>query len=98
MSPSTPDDKLDQILTHLQNLDRRDRLRTWGGFIRSLLALIPILIFLFATWYSIRHMDEIILKVTTEAAKQAASFTKAEVSESLSSEQLQQLQKFFQNK
>ncbi|MEK7218714.1 MAG: hypothetical protein AAB728_04585 [Patescibacteria group bacterium] len=92
MPPETSDDKIDTIIYHLERMDRRDRLRMWGGFFRGLIALIPILIFLFATWYSIRHMDEIIQKVTSEAAKQAASFTgKLELPQGVSVEQLQKI-------
>lgn len=73
--PSTTDDKLDAILSYLDRMNRRDRLRTWGGFVRALISLIPMAVFLYGTWYSVTHMDEIIQTITSAAAKQAASFT-----------------------
>ena len=74
MPPSN--DKLDQILTHLQNLDRRDRLRTWGGFFRGIIGLIPAIAFLWGIWYFYQHGDEVLAKIAKEAATQAAEVTR----------------------
>lgn len=67
--------RLDAILFHLQRMDRRDRLRTWGGFLRSLIALVPLLLFLWSSWYFYEHANEIISKIAEESAKQAAKYT-----------------------
>ncbi|MFA6522840.1 MAG: hypothetical protein WCS85_00510 [Candidatus Peribacteraceae bacterium] len=72
--PTDPEDKLDAILQHLRNLDRRDRLRTWGAFFRGLLSLIPIIIFLYGAWYITKHGDELLAKMAAEAAKQTAQY------------------------
>ena len=72
----TKDDTLDQILEHLKNLDRRDRLRTWGGVFRSILGLIPIVIFIYSMWYFYQHGDEVLEKIARQAAIQAAEVTK----------------------
>ena len=75
MTNAPLEDKLDAILLHLEHLDRRDRLRTWGGLIRSLIVVIPTLVFLWGTWYAATHADEIIKKIAEESAKQAAKYT-----------------------
>ena len=69
------DDKLDQILVHLKNLDRRDRLRTWGGFFRGLLSLIPAIAFIYGVWYFYQHGDEVMAKIAKVAAEQAMEAT-----------------------
>ena len=72
---SSTDEKLEEIVEHLRRLDRRDRLRTIGGFFRSLLGLIPLLFFIFSAWYIYEYSDELLKKITEEAAKQAAKYT-----------------------
>lgn len=56
-------------------MDKRDRLRTIGGFFRSILGLIPLLFFIFSAWYVYEYSDELLKKITEEAAKQAAKYT-----------------------
>jgi hypothetical protein len=81
--PSTPlEAKLDAILLHLERMDRRDQLRTWGGLARSLIAIVPVLLFLWASWYATTHADQIIQKIAAESARQAAKYTEQQ-SESL---------------
>ena len=70
------EEKLDLIIEHLYNLDRRDRLRTYGGFLRAMLSLIPLIIFLWSTWYIIEHGEELMKRITMEAASSAAEYTK----------------------
>ncbi len=67
--------KLDIIVACLDRMDRRDRLRTWGAFVRGILGLIPLLFFLFSIWYIAKHGDELLIKITQEAARQAAIMT-----------------------
>ena len=73
-NPSPPEDKLDAILRHLENIDRRDRLRLWGSFLRGLLALIPLIVFLLGTWYLVKHGDELLKEIVSETAKQTAKY------------------------
>ena len=68
-------EKLDAIIAHLDRMDRRDRLRTWGSFIRTLISLVPMLLFLWSLWYFASHVDDIIKKITQESAKAAAQYT-----------------------
>ncbi len=69
--PAT-DDKLDIIIAHLERFEKREKLKMWGGFIRNLIALIPIIIFLAATWYTVTNADKLLQKITSLAAEQAA--------------------------
>ena len=52
-------------------MDRRDKLRTIGSFFRSILSLIPMMLFLWATWYTVQNGDALLKKITTMAAEQA---------------------------
>lgn len=73
--PTTTDEKLDQIVEYLHRMDRRDRLRTWGGFLHGLFSLIPVLILLWSVWYFYEHGDELLQKITKQAASEAARMT-----------------------
>jgi hypothetical protein len=73
--PTNTDERLDAILDHLARMDRRDRLRTIGGFFRGLLGLIPIIILLGSVWYAYQYGDELLAKITKQAAEQAAAAT-----------------------
>lgn len=72
---TTTDEKLQQIVQHLERMDKRDRLRTYGGFVRSILGLIPLAILLGTVWYGYNHADDLLQKITEQAAKQAAAIT-----------------------
>jgi hypothetical protein len=71
--PQTVEDKLDVIIGYLHALDRRDKLRTYGGMVRGVIALIPMILFLASAWYVYQHGDELLTKLAQEAAKQAAA-------------------------
>lgn len=68
--------QLDEILVHLRKMDKRDRMRTWGGFVRSLIALIPLLFVVWSAWYFMGHWSEIMKQVADQAASSAAEYTK----------------------
>ncbi|MBI3332086.1 hypothetical protein HYZ99_03970 [Candidatus Peregrinibacteria bacterium] len=69
--PQTAEDKLDLIVKHLERMDKRDRIRTWGGFVRTILGFIPLLIFIASVWYFYNNADAILKKITEQAAEQA---------------------------
>jgi hypothetical protein len=69
--------QLDVLISHLARMDRRDRLRTFGGFIRGLLGLIPLILLLLSTWYFYKHSAEIMQQVTEQSAKAAAKYTQS---------------------
>ena len=57
-------------------MDKRDRLRTWGGFLKGIISIIPVAVFIFGLWYFSQHGDEIMAKIARQAAEQAAAVTK----------------------
>ncbi len=80
--PTTIENKLDEIIEHLRKLDARDRLRTWGGLLKTLITIIPIILLLWSTWYFITHGQELMKMLSDQAASSAAQYTKTQ-SESL---------------
>lgn len=66
---------LRQILTHVEQMDRRDKIRSWGSLVRVIITIVPLLIFLWSAWYAYANIDEIIQKITEESAKQATRYT-----------------------
>ena len=72
----TVGDKLDIVIGYLHALNRRDKLRTYGAMIRSALAIIPLLFFLFSAWYIYEHGDELLADIAKVAAEQAANAAK----------------------
>lgn len=61
-------------------MDARDRLRTWGGFFRSLISIIPIILILWSSWYFIKHGPELMKMIADTAASSAAEYTKSQSS------------------
>jgi len=80
-TPSTEtsiEEKLDEIIVHLKKMDARDRVRMWGGFIRSIISLVPLIIFVWSTWYLIQHGPELMKQIADTAASSAAEYTKSQ--------------------
>ena len=75
-SPETVEAKLDQIVFHLERMDKRDRLRTLGGFIRGMISIIPIAFLLWSAWYFANHGADFMRMISDQAAKSAAAYTK----------------------
>ena len=71
------DDKLDIIIGHLENIDRRDKLRMRTGFIKGMISIIPGIAFIIGLWYFYQNGDEIMAKIARTAAEQAMEATKA---------------------
>ncbi|PIQ75947.1 hypothetical protein COU78_03200 [Candidatus Peregrinibacteria bacterium CG10_big_fil_rev_8_21_14_0_10_49_24] len=74
-APLTTDDRIDMIVEYLRRMDKRDKLRTWGGFFRGILGLIPLVLMLVSVWYIYEHGDELLKKITQQAAQEAAAMT-----------------------
>lgn len=72
---TTTDEKLDEIVEILHTMDRRDKLRTWGGFLHGLFSMIPIILLLWSAWYFYQHGDEVLRKITKQAAEEAGRMT-----------------------
>lgn len=90
--PESDSDRLDQILFHLRRMDRRDRWRTVGGFFRSIITIIPVLLVIASAWYFYRYSDQILEKISAQAAQQAAKFAQPRDGDQL----MQQMQKYLQ--
>lgn len=89
---SSADEKLDQIVEYLHQMNNRDRLRTIGGTVRGMLALIPLLLFLWSAWYFYLHGTEIIKMITDESVKSAATYSQQGLMDQMT-QYLQQQQK-----
>ncbi len=69
----TNEERLDRILLHLERLDRRDKIRTWGGLVHGILSLIPTVLLLLGLWYFYNNSAAIMQSITQQAAQQAAA-------------------------
>lgn len=69
------DDKLDIIIEHLERMDRRDRMRTWGSFVKGMISIVPMLAFIYGLWYFSQNGDAVLEKIAKTAAEQAAAVT-----------------------
>lgn len=74
-SGTTIEKKLDTIIEHLEKIDARDRLRMWGGFIRGCIAVIPIILLIWSSWYLIVNGADLMKQITDVAASSAAKYT-----------------------
>ena len=68
-------DQLEEILDILYQMNKRDRLRTMGGFFKGLISMIPIIVLLASLWYAYEYGDVLLEKVSESAARQAAKVT-----------------------
>lgn len=63
---------LEMMLVHMQRMDKRDKWRAIGGFIRSIINLIPIALLVLTTWYAYAHQDELLKKITENMSQSMA--------------------------
>lgn len=75
---TTVDEKLEEILVHMRKMDKRDRLRLWGGFLRSMISLGSLIFFFWSGWYFIKHGPELMKQIADTAASSAAEYTKSQ--------------------
>ena len=71
----TMEERVDKIVHYLEKMDRRDRWRTIGGFIKGVIGFVPIIVTLASIWYLYAHGADLMKQIAQEAAKQAASYT-----------------------
>ncbi len=76
--PLTTEERVAAIQEILEQMNHRDKLRTWGAFFRGLLSLIPLALVLLSTWYIYKNADFLLEKAAQEAAKQAAIYTQSQ--------------------
>lgn len=74
-TPLTPEQKIDLVVGYLHQMNRRDRARTVAGFFSGLLHLGWFVFIIYLTWYSFNNMDELLGKITSQAAQQAVTMT-----------------------
>ncbi|TSD00515.1 MAG: hypothetical protein Greene101449_125 [Candidatus Peregrinibacteria bacterium Greene1014_49] len=84
--------QLTEILEVLHRMDKRDRLRTWGGFFKSLLHLIPLILILWSTWFAYAHWDELLKEISKAAAESSAAVMQSQGSD-FSKQMQEQMQK-----
>jgi hypothetical protein len=63
---------LAEMLEHVRNLDRRDRLRTWWGTLHTTLTMIPLLLFLGGAWYLYANIDGLARRAAEQAMRAAS--------------------------
>lgn len=73
--PKTLEEKMDVMIMHLERMDRRDKMRMWGSFFHSLMTIIPMIFFVWSTWYLYAHFDDIMGTMLEQSAKSAAAAT-----------------------
>ena len=74
------EERLDLIVHYLHTADRRERLRTITGTIRSVISIVPFILFLGSLWYVYAHGQDLMTQITAEAAKQAAVYSQNSMS------------------
>ncbi len=92
-TPTAPESQLTEILELLRRMDKRDRLRTWGGFVRGILHLIPLILIIWSTWYAYANWDELLKEVSKAAAESSAAVMQNQGS-GFSKQLQEQMQKF----
>lgn len=76
--PPPTDDQLSEILTILRAMNKRDRIRTWGGFVRGCIAIIPVLLVLWSAWYVVENGQSLLQMIAKTAASAAAAVTESQ--------------------
>ena len=76
---------LDEILFHMERLDKRDRLRTVGGFFGGLVRTIPIILMVGATYYMVTRGDEWMDWMIRKSAEQTTAVMQEQTNNMLDS-------------
>ena len=82
-STSITTEKLDVIIGFLYRMDKRDRMRTWGGLVRSAISILPMLLVLWSALYFYMHGNELIQKISDQAVKSAAAYNQQSLMDQL---------------
>src|SRR3989338_4191123 len=70
---SAADQKLDRIIDILELMNKRDKMRTWGGLVRTIIHFIPLIILIWSVWFTYAHWDEMLREISRSAAEQSAA-------------------------
>jgi len=83
-APSVPkvtiESRLEEIVTVLHRLDRRDRMRTALSTVKTLLTMIPILVFLASAIYLYFYGEDLLQAVAEQTAQRAAEYSEGSMS------------------
>lgn len=74
ISDKSTEELLEMVLYYIQRMEKRDKWRTIGGTIRSLIMLIPVILLVGSSWYFYEHSDEVIKMITKSMTEQMTSF------------------------
>ena len=74
ISDKSTEELLEMVLYYIQRMEKRDKWRTIGGTIRSLIMFIPVILLLGSSWYFYEHSDEVIKSITKSMTEQMTSF------------------------
>lgn len=77
------EEKLDLLVLYLHKMNKRDRLRTIGGFFRGIFTLIPVAVLVWSAWYFYAHGTEFMKEITAEAVRQSAAYSQGSMMEQL---------------
>ena len=69
------DAKLDAIVEILHRLDKRDRMRTMLSTFKTILTLIPVIVFLASAAYLYFYGEDLIQQITEMAGQRAAEYS-----------------------
>lgn len=83
ISDKSTEELLEMILYYIQRMEKRDKWRTVGGTVRSIISLIPIIILVVSTWYLYAHGEEMIKLITKSMTEQMTTLmpTPAQIQE-----------------
>jgi hypothetical protein len=79
-SRQTVEDKLDDILAYMHRFERRDRIRTFNATMHALFSIVPMLMFIYGSWYLYAHGAELMKTLSEQAARSAAEYSQDSMS------------------
>lgn len=82
-APLSIEERLDAIISLLEHINRRDRIRAIGSLLRTLLGLIPLILLLWSAWYFYTHGEDVLESITREAVRQSADYSQGSLMKQL---------------
>ena len=70
ISDKSTEELLEMILYYIRRMEKRDKWRTIGGTIRSLIALVPVLLVIWSGWYFYKHGDDVVKMISSTMIEQ----------------------------
>lgn len=82
--PENDSERLDRVIYYLEKMDKRDRARAWGSFLKVLIVWGVVI---GSTWYALKYGPALIDQMTKKVLNQAAEQSQVEAQKLM--EQLQ---------